>query len=281
VTFPNGAEFQAAPCEYPSWPIRAPNKEGTEPTLNGWIENSWFYAPGGWFKRLTADWTVPAVPTLTYWDDNQTFFTFPGLERFGPTAIIQPVLQFGHSAAGGGNYWAISSWYCGPSCFHSNLVGVSAGNSLHGTISADCDPDLNCLWNITADSSSGASTRLTLADFGPAYIWATGGALEVYNLYFCGYLPPNGPTVFSNISLFDQDGNPLSPNWGTTVNGGTPNCSFGVGTSVDSTALYYSGDCGSCAGAQCGDRDACGRCCGGDCGPTAYCDTFCECHSGN
>jgi hypothetical protein len=278
VTLPNGAGFTAAPCEYPSLPL---SRRGgaTEPTLNGWIENSYAYAPGGsWIKQLTADWTVPARPDLFY-GGNQVFYTFPGLQRFSPQAIIQPVLQYGLSRAGGGNYWAIASWYCGPICFYSNLVQVNQGDSLHGTIAASCDPDLNCLWTIQANSSSGASTTLALGDRGPDYIWATGGALEVYNLDSCGNFPSNGPTVYSNVSLYDPDGNRINPSWGLQWSSGqTPYCNFSVSASFDSTTLNYSGGCGSCPGSACGNFDGCGRCCGGDCGAMQYCEgSTCSC----
>ena len=42
--------------------------------------------------------------------------------------IYPPVLQWGPSAAGGGNYWAVASWYAdgqGGQAFYSQLVQVS------------------------------------------------------------------------------------------------------------------------------------------------------------
>jgi hypothetical protein len=54
------------------------------------------------------------------------------------TMIYQPVLQWGPgSAAGGGNYWAVVSWYAdgqGGQAFYSNLVTVNPGDTLVGVV---------------------------------------------------------------------------------------------------------------------------------------------------
>src|ERR1035438_9024047 len=62
--------------------------------------------------------------------------------------IYQPVLQWGSSAAGGGNYWAVASWYAdgqGGQAFYSSLVRVNPGQVLVGVM------------NETAQSASGFS----------------------------------------------------------------------------------------------------------------------------
>ena len=70
------------------------------------------------FSTFTGQWTVPDAPKKY---TGQTVFLFTGLQNEdwvppddGPKGkfdIIQPVLQYGPSAAGGGEYWMISSWY--------------------------------------------------------------------------------------------------------------------------------------------------------------------------
>src|SRR5205823_6555965 len=49
-------------------------------------------------------------------------------------AILQPVLQWGVSAAGGGPYWSVASWFVDSSghAFHTTLVPVSVGDVLVG-----------------------------------------------------------------------------------------------------------------------------------------------------
>jgi hypothetical protein len=52
--------------------------------------------------------------------------------------IYQPVLQWGSSAAGGGNYWSIASWYVdgqGGPAFHSSLIQIAPGQVLKGVMS--------------------------------------------------------------------------------------------------------------------------------------------------
>ena len=53
-------------------------------------------------------------------------FIFNGLEPTTENVIIQPVLQYGVSAAGGGNYWAIASWLVNTTNgYHSPLETVN------------------------------------------------------------------------------------------------------------------------------------------------------------
>ncbi len=62
-------------------------------------------------------------------------FLFSGIQN--STMIYQPVLQWGESAAGGGNYWAVASWYVdgqGGIALHSSLVQVNPGDTLVGVM---------------------------------------------------------------------------------------------------------------------------------------------------
>ncbi len=61
---------------------------------------------------------------------------------------LLPALQWGPSAAGGGEYWSVASWYVGGTTgavFHGELVPVNVGDELTGFISlvgrqrAHCD----------------------------------------------------------------------------------------------------------------------------------------------
>ena len=64
------------------------------------------------FSRFEAILSVPSFPVRYV---AQTVYIFPALTNDGSGSgygeIIQPVLQYGPSAAGGGNYWAYASWY--------------------------------------------------------------------------------------------------------------------------------------------------------------------------
>ncbi|KAF7311708.1 hypothetical protein MIND_00180700 [Mycena indigotica] len=99
----------------------------------GWITYaSWFNQNASPIKNYTASWTVPPVPKTEH---GQTVFLFTAIEPGAGGWILQPVLQYGPSSAGGGPYWSVSSWYlAGKSVFHTAPVRVSAGKSLTGAM---------------------------------------------------------------------------------------------------------------------------------------------------
>jgi hypothetical protein len=98
---------------------------------SGWITYaSWTNSTGTPVSLFSTKWVVPPAPAT---QSGQTIFLFNGIQN--STMIYQPVLQWGGSAAGGGNYWAVASWYVdgqGGPAFHSNLVQVSPGTVLTG-----------------------------------------------------------------------------------------------------------------------------------------------------
>jgi len=77
------------------------------PAASGWIAYSYWTNTGTPITYFTTNWVVPSAPTNK---GSQTFFLFNGMQD-GTTStsyIIQPVLQWGPSAAGGGKYWAVT-----------------------------------------------------------------------------------------------------------------------------------------------------------------------------
>jgi len=100
---------------------------------SGWITYAyWTNNSGHPVSRFATTWVVPPAPAT---DHGQTIFLFNGIQN--STMIYQPVLQWGPSAAGGGSYWAIASWYVdgqGGPAFHSNLIRVNPGDVLVGVM---------------------------------------------------------------------------------------------------------------------------------------------------
>jgi hypothetical protein len=86
---------------------------------------------------FTTTWVVPPAPSS---DDGQTVYLFNGLQpSTGTTWILQPVLQWGPSAEGGGAYWAIGNWYVPPNgsgltAHQTSLIRVSPGDVLQGVM---------------------------------------------------------------------------------------------------------------------------------------------------
>jgi hypothetical protein len=100
---------------------------------SGWITYaSWTNNTGKPITSFKTTWAVPAAPAT---QSGQTIFLFNGIQN--STMIYQPVLQWGTSAAGGGNFWSVASWYVdgqGGLAFHSQLTKVNPGDTLLGVM---------------------------------------------------------------------------------------------------------------------------------------------------
>jgi hypothetical protein len=120
--------------------VRVPGQSGPQERLleqrlpglgSGWITfASWTNTTGQPITSFKTTWTVPQPPATR---SGQLLYLFNGIQN--SSFIYQPVLQWGESPAGGGNNWAVASWYVsgnnGPA-FHSGLVNVNPGDALTG-----------------------------------------------------------------------------------------------------------------------------------------------------
>src|ERR1700722_13952768 len=79
-----------------------PDPSAVHPQIgSGWTTFSEWNRPGGTtIKRIYTEWMVPDPPVTR--DSGQTIFLFNGLQNDRRNEIVQPVLQFGASAGGGG-----------------------------------------------------------------------------------------------------------------------------------------------------------------------------------
>ena len=122
----------------------------------GWISYAyWTNNTGSPVTRFATTWVVPPAPAT---DSGQTIFLFNGIQN--STMIYQPVLQWGPSAAGGGSYWAVASWYADGqtgTSFHSTLVRVNPGDVLVGVMTLTARQgngfSYNCQFTGIANSS--------------------------------------------------------------------------------------------------------------------------------
>jgi Repeat of unknown function (DUF346) len=122
----------------------------------GWITfASWTNSTGSPVSSFSTQWVVPPAPIA---EDGQVIFLFNGIQN--ETMIYQPVLQWGVSAAGGGNYWAVASWYAdgqGGQAFHTDLVRVNPGDLLTGVMTLTGQSggnfSYNCEFNGIANTS--------------------------------------------------------------------------------------------------------------------------------
>jgi len=168
-------------------------------------------------------WPVPPMPAD---QGAQTLFLFTGLQdSFGlvkdiPSVvnIIQPVLQFGPSEAGGGPYWAMASWYVDSAgnAYYSELTQTTSGNTIQGNMYMNPSTKV---WAIaTIDTSAGHSTQLNIAP-NTTEPWAF-VTLEVYTVSDCKEYP-TGTVPFTNLVF----GPSQTPSWNVEV---SPGCNENV-----------------------------------------------------
>ncbi|KAF7345819.1 hypothetical protein MVEN_01603400 [Mycena venus] len=167
----------------------------------GWVAFMEYHPPSPLLNFHTT-WKVPASPKAY---NGQTLFFFNSqspLSSAGWGAILQPVLQYGPSAAGGGAYWAVASWYLsGGQTFHTTLQQVSVGQSLEGWISVSSHSGTVFNYN-SQFHNIGDSTSLNI--HGIRELGSTDEAFEVYGLQSAANYPA------STVQVTDIDMNYIS-----------------------------------------------------------------------
>jgi hypothetical protein len=204
----------------------------------GWITYAdWTNNTGHPITRFATTWVVPPAPATNH---GQTIFLFNGIQN--STMIYQPVLQWGSSGAGGGNYWAVASWYVdgqGGPAHHSTLVRVNPGDVLVGVMRQTGHSQNQFSYN--CEFQGIANTGLAINNV-QELTWLI-ETLEAYAIQQCSDYPDTNFTAFSSIDIQTDAGHPAI-NW-AAVNAVT-DC--GQSTRVVSNAnpggevdLYYTG----------------------------------------
>jgi len=175
---------------------------GAEPEETGWVAYaSWLNEASAAISSFATSFTVPPLP-----EDNhdQTLFMFNSIEPASGDAILQPVLQFGPSAAGGGADWAVASWYLvGSETFFSSLVPTSAGTVLNGLITLTSSSGADFNYDVAFTGISGTALTATKS---AELVWAT-ETLETYGTT-TGEDYPAGSLTFHAINLEMTSGTP-------------------------------------------------------------------------
>jgi hypothetical protein len=183
---------------------------------SGWITYaSWTNGTGTPVSRFATTWVVPPAPST---QSGQTIFLFNGIQN--ATMIYQPVLQWGPSAAGGGNNWSVASWYAdGQSgqSFHSSLVNVNAGDVLVGVMTLTGQSTQGFSYN--CEFQGIANTSLTVQNI-QELTWCI-ETLEAYNITKCSDYPNTAKTAMTAIDL--RTGN-TAPTVVWTVNNTVTDC---------------------------------------------------------
>ncbi|KAH9482096.1 hypothetical protein JR316_0004191 [Psilocybe cubensis] len=170
---------------------------------------------GNPINRFTSTWTVPDIPqSIT----GQTIFIFNGLEPSVGDAILQPVLQWGPSAAGGGNYWSIASWWVGPAgVFYTTPLGVTVGSSLTGVMTLESITTPNGVTTYNYNSVFSGFPLSSLSISSTRELPLAFEALEIYNTQSATGLP-RGRTEMRDIDIVRRDGSRPSVSWVPTSN---------------------------------------------------------------
>ena len=179
-----------------------PVGDAVNPEKTGWVAYaSWPNTGKSPISSFTTTWTVPPAPSTYH---GQTVFLFNSIEPASGNAILQPVLQYGPSAAGGGRYWAVASWYLvGSKTYHTTPIKVSVGKSLRGVITLTSHSGTS--YNYATSFSNVGNTALTVKG-AAQLVWAT-ETLESYSITSASDYP-KGSTVFSSINLRTSSGTP-------------------------------------------------------------------------
>lgn len=231
----------------------------------GWITYaSWTNNTGHPIKSFKTTWVVPPAPQT---QSGQTIFLFNGIQN--STMIYQPVLQWGSSAAGGGNYWSIASWYVdgqGGPAFHSTLIPVNPGTNLTGVMTMTGQSgslySYDCVFQGIANSGYAIQNVEQLT-------WCI-QTLEAYSVQKCTDYPATPRTAMTAIEIQTTAGQaPL--NWSAA----NPVHDCNQRTAVISNAspggevdIFYRGDteqagwrwCRKCQGMFFGDNTSKGVC---------------------
>jgi hypothetical protein len=180
--------------------IEVPPAPGPERALDdGWITFTWWKNDtGAPLTSFSSAWRVPDPPRGRH---RQTIFLFNGLQNSGPNyGILQPVLQWGVSAAGGGDYWSVASWYVTSrgQAFHTPLVRVSPGDLLVGEMTLA--GEARGKRSYTCELRNLPRTRLLLKNVAEMN-WST-ESLEAYGVTGCGDYPASQEVPFTGIRVF-------------------------------------------------------------------------------
>jgi len=186
--------------------------------LHGAAWRAWTqYENSGILTSHYGEWAVPPAPKS---NDGQILYFWNGVEPDDNSAVLQPVLQWGSTPAGGGSYWAAASWYVSSErAFFSKIIKLSTGDTVKGNNVLNA----NKSWTVTATSAkTGKSTFFSYQPPSADYTYAY-QVLEAYSVSNCktDYPVPN-KIVFNNIKTSVAN-KPVVPTWQPMTQ--TPSCS--------------------------------------------------------
>ncbi|KAJ3425366.1 hypothetical protein M0812_27804 [Anaeramoeba flamelloides] len=234
VTLPKDNKvIQIPKCEHPT------RKVQKQSPLNnvggywyGWQLWTTFKNPSGeTFDAFTGTMSVPQNPA-SFWGG--IVYLFPGLQNYdwiptedGPNPpsgfdIIQPVLQYGSTPAGGGDYWALASWYVTVDSGYivSDLIRVNAMDVIQCNMTFVDKSNDEWFINGYVQESDQTNIHVSKARLNTqpwAYL-----ALEMYNIDGCDNYPTSDVIFTQNV--LKAQGKTITPTWEAHTQYQNPQC---------------------------------------------------------
>ncbi len=165
---------------------------------SGWITTAyWDNGTGDSVTSFRTTWRVPPAPKT---QSKQLIYLFSGITRFSANnAILQPVLQWGASPDGGGDRWAVASWYVHTTgqAYYTPLVDVNPGDVLVGSMAIVGQANGKFDYDCEFVGIDGTLLPIRNVD---ELLWCS-ETLEAYDVQACSDYPDADFTTFQNIDL--------------------------------------------------------------------------------
>jgi hypothetical protein len=177
--------------------LSAPTSNVKPALGSGWITDGIFTnSTGQPFSSFTTIWRVPAAPAS---QSGQTIFLFNALMDSAQNDILQPVLQWGPSSAGSGNFWQVACWFIDTSgnAFYHDPVPVNPGDTLIGVMTLTGQS--NNLFSYDCVFQGMPATNLTIENISQLVVASE--TLECYAIQQCSDYPDAVFTAMTAIDL--------------------------------------------------------------------------------
>ncbi|KAJ7114592.1 hypothetical protein C8R43DRAFT_1113160 [Mycena crocata] len=174
---------------------------------SGWITYAfWLNPDSSPVTSFTTTWDVPAIPAT---DHGQTVFLFNAMQPVGSSEILQPVLQYGPSAAGGGAFWSVATWHIDSvNTFFTPLIRSDPGTALDAVITLTSQEGSSFGYNSQFTNVAGTSLDVgNLTELN----WAS-ETLEAYGITTKSDYPA-GSTVLHDINMKLENSAPANVAW--------------------------------------------------------------------
>ncbi|KAJ7478361.1 hypothetical protein FB451DRAFT_1452760 [Mycena latifolia] len=216
--------------------VATPTSAASPPALvkSGWITFAGWFNTGAPIGSFKTSWTVPPAPATWH---NQLIYLFNAIQPGSGSAIMQPVLQYGVSPAGGGQSWGVAFWYLySDQVFHTTLIPVSVGQRLDGEVQLVGTPGTT--FNYNSQFTNLQNTGITVVG-SEQLAWAT-VTLEAYGMTVKSDYPA-GSTVISETNLELSNGVFPAITWSTLNDGADAlSTTINVGGSTSATIeIHY------------------------------------------